>query len=149
MSASPITVGTLRESDRAAWGRLALGYKTFYETTLPEAAYEQTWQRLRSGDRIYAKAARLDGQLVGIAHYMFHTSAWSPDVCYLQDLFTDEAVRGRGVAAALIQAVAQAAREHGAPKYYWLTHASNARARRLYDRVAHHHGHLRYDFALS
>lgn len=146
---SPITIDTLRDTDRAAWGRLALGYKTFYETTLPDVAYEQTWQRLRSSDRIHAKAARLDGQLVGIAHYMFHTSAWSPDVCYLQDLFTDEAVRGCGVAAALIEAVAQAAREQGAPKYYWLTHETNARARRLYDRVARHHGFLRYDFALS
>ena len=33
----PITIDTLRDTDRAAWGRLALGYKTFYETTLPAA----------------------------------------------------------------------------------------------------------------
>jgi GNAT superfamily N-acetyltransferase len=142
-------IGLMQPADRAAWGVLALGYKTFYRTELPESAYEHTWQRLQSGDKVYALGAWLDGRLVGITHYLFQPSVWSDDVCYLQDLFVDEAVRGQGVAAALIEAVAQAARERGAPKLYWLTHETNATARRLYDRVAKHHGFLRYDFALE
>ena len=149
MTGSAVLVDELQDADRAAWGRLALGYKTFYETTLPDAAYEHTWRRLRAGDRVYAWAARVDGRLAGIAHYMFHTSAWAEDSCYLQDLFTDESMRGRGVAAALIERVAQSAREHGAPKLYWLTHATNARARRLYDRVARHQGFIRYDHPMA
>jgi GNAT superfamily N-acetyltransferase len=63
-------------------------------------------------------------------------------------LFVNEAARGKGVAQALIEQVAQVARARGAPKLYWLTHQTNARARRLYDRVAKHHGFLRYDYAL-
>ncbi len=66
----------------------------------------------------------------------------------MQDLFVDEAARGLGVAQALIEQVAQAAHQRGAPKLYWLTHQTNARARRLYDRVAQHHGFLRYDYAM-
>ena len=45
-----------------------------------------------------------DGQLVGIVHYLFHRSSWTPaDYCYLQDLFVSEKVRGKGVGRALIK----------------------------------------------
>jgi len=144
-----VTVDTLQAQDYAAWLRLAQGYKTFYETALPESAYQHTWARLQRGDGAHALTARLGGQLVGITHYVFHASTWSADVCYLQDLFVDEAVRGQGVAQALIEHVAQAARARGAPRLYWLTHQSNERARRLYDRVASHVGFIRYDYALT
>lgn len=144
-----VTVNSLRPDDHAAWLRLAQGYKTFYQTTLPEATYEHTWQRLLQAQAVHGLAARVNGQLVGITHYLFHASNWSADVCYLQDLFVDEAARGQGVARALIEQVAQRAREHGAPRLYWLTHQTNDRARRLYDRVASHQGFIRYDHAMD
>lgn len=144
-----ITVDTLRPEDYAAWLRLAQGYKTFYETELPQSAYQQTWLRLQRGEGVHALAARVGGQLLGITHYLFHASTWSADVCYLQDLFVDEAARGQGVARALIEQVARVAGERGASKLYWLTHQSNSRARRLYDRVASHQGFIRYDYALA
>lgn len=145
----PITVDTLRPEDYPAWLRLARGYKTFYETQLPESAYQEAWQRLQRGDGVFAFAARVDGQMRGLTHYLFHPSTWSADVCYLQDLFVDEAARGQGVARALIAQVACVARERGAPRLYWLTQQSNARARRLYDRVASQHGFIRYDYPMA
>ena len=69
-------------------------------------------------------------------------------MCYLQDLFVDARVRGRGVARALIEAVAQAARERGAERLYWLTQSHNAAARALYDKVAQYKDFIRYDYAL-
>jgi GNAT superfamily N-acetyltransferase len=59
-------------------------------------------------------AARHEGRLVGIAHFLFHSNIWRDEVCYLQDLFVDEAARGQGAARALIDAVAAAAKKHGA-----------------------------------
>jgi len=144
-----ITVDTLQPEDYAAWLRLAQGYKTFYETELPESSYQHTWQRLLRGEGACALVARVDGQMLGITHYLFHASTWSADVCYLQDLFVMEAARGQGVAQALIEQVARVARERGAPRWYWGTHHSNERARRLYDRVASHQGFIRYDYALG
>ncbi len=86
---------------------------------------------------------------MGIVHYLFHTGTWTPRVCYLQDLYTDEAYRSRGVARALIERVAQAAREGGASRLYWLTQEGNATARALYDRIARYQGFIRYDYALG
>jgi GNAT superfamily N-acetyltransferase len=149
---SNTTVDALQASDYAAWQRLGVGYNRFYEREFPQATYDRTWARLMSGDGIHDFAARVDGQLLGITHYLFQPSIWTADVCYLQDLFVDESARGHGLAQALIEQVAQAARARGAPKLYWLTHTThttNTRARALYDRVAQHHGFIRYDYALG
>jgi GNAT superfamily N-acetyltransferase len=140
-----IEIAPLQEADRDAWESLARGYKAFYRTELPAARYAQTWGLLRAGERIHGLAARLDGRLVGIAHYLFHAQTWSADACYLQDLFTAEGARGRGVATALIEAVAEAARARGAAKYYWMTKEDNRTARALYDRIASFKGFVRYD----
>jgi GNAT superfamily N-acetyltransferase len=144
-----IEVAPLRAEDRAEWEALARGYKAFYETQVPQERYDETWRLLIADERVHGLGARLDGRLVGIAHYLFHAQTWSPDCCYLQDLFTAEEARGRGVATALIEAVAEEARKRGAIKFYWLTKEGNREARKLYDRIARWKGFLRYDYPLS
>src|SRR5580704_7663130 len=89
-----IEIGPLRPADRDAWEVLARGYKAFYRDPMPDEAYEVTWQRLAAGTELHGLGARLDGRLVGIAHYFFHPAFWSGEACYLQDLFVDDAVRG-------------------------------------------------------
>ena len=149
MSTPSFTVEALAAGDYAAWLELAQGYKTFYETSLPESAYQNTWQRIQRGDGVGAWCARSQGQLLGITHFLFHASSWSADVCYLQDLFTASDVRGKGVARALIEAVADWARERKCPRVYWQTQDSNATARLLYDKVAVNRGFIRYDIDLA
>ena len=144
-----IKIGPLASSERSAWERLARGYNDFYETVLPPEDYDQAWQRLLANREIHGLGARLDGQLIGIAHYLFHANVWRDDVCYLQDLFVDEEVRGQGAARALIDAVAGAARRRGAARFYWQTKHDNHRARALYDKVAVHRGFIRYDYPLD
>lgn len=143
-----IRIAPLAPGDRAGWEALARGYKAFYLTETPAERYDETWRLLMAGERVHGLAARLDGRMAGIAHYLFHAQTWSPDCCYLQDLFTAEDARGQGVARALIDAVAGAARIRGAVKYYWLTKEDNLPARALYDRVAAFKGFLRYDYPL-
>jgi GNAT superfamily N-acetyltransferase len=143
-----VDIAPLQPADRAEWERLARSYKAFYETQIPDSRYEKTWRLLIADERVHGLAARLDGEMVGIAHYLFHAQGWSSDACYLQDLFTAPEARGRGVATALIEAVAEAARGRGAGKYYWLTKESNLPARALYDRIARFKGFVRYDHPL-
>ena len=143
-----IEITPLREDDRRAWQPLAVGYNAFYERVLPDAAYDRTWRRLMKGEAMRRLAARLDGRLVGIAHYTFQTSIWFDDACYLADLFVDETVRGQGAARALIEAVAAAARSRGCQRCYWQTKQDNTRARAL-DKVARFAGFIRYDYPMG
>ncbi|MFG3436094.1 GNAT family N-acetyltransferase [Nonomuraea sp. NPDC047897] len=146
-----ITIGGLLPSDRAAWEELFRGYIAFYGRTEPDEMYARAWQEFGDGTRLHALGARLDGRLVGIAHFFTHPSTSAPgaDLCYLQDLFTAPDARGGGVGRALISAVTGWARERGCGRLYWHTHESNATARRLYDQVAENRGFIKYDIDLA
>lgn len=151
-----LRITPLRADDHAGWLTLARGYKAFYKTDTPDAEYATAWQRLMTQDGVFGLGAHApdgDGaaagdRLVGITHYLFHTSTWAPRVCYLQDLFVAPEQRGCGVARRLIDAVREAARSAQASRCYWLTQEHNTTARKLYDRVAQFNGFIRYDLAL-
>jgi GNAT superfamily N-acetyltransferase len=94
---------------------------------------------------VYALVADMDGKLVGLTHYLYHRSTTRIElVCYLQDLFTDPALRGRGIGRLLIQAVKDTASEAGIKRVYWQTHETNSAGRLLYDKVANHAGFIVY-----
>jgi GNAT superfamily N-acetyltransferase len=143
--AGMIETSPLNQGDRGRWEVLARGYKAFYETVVSDEGYERTWQRLLRADELHGLGARLDGKLIGIAHYFFHAAVWNEGSCYLQDLFVDEEARGQGVARALIEKVAEAAKERGVPRLYWNTKQDNVTARALYDKVATFRGFITYD----
>lgn len=143
-----VTIRPFEQSDHADWRRLWTDYLTFYETSVPEEVYETTWRRLFDPGEFEPSGflALVDGKAVGLVHYLFHRSCWSIEGnCYLQDLFTARDARGSGAGAALIEAVRQAAAERGVKNVYWMTHETNATARRLYDRVARRTGFIEYD----
>lgn len=135
-----------RAEDRAQWEPLWEDYNLFYERPdLPSEITEACWTRLLDPDeRMYAAVAELDGELVGIVHYLFHRSTTSiADVCYLQDLFTSPEARGAGIGRALIEHVYAEAAKAGSSRVYWQTHEANP-ARKLYDRLAQRTPFRRY-----
>jgi GNAT superfamily N-acetyltransferase len=141
-----VAIRPLGPEDRADWEPLWAGYLAFYEATIPSTVTETTWARLNDpAEPMHALGAFVDGQLVGIVHYLFHRSTWTTgDYCYLQDLFTAEAARGRGAGRALIEAVYERARAADASRIYWLTQEGNATARALYDKLADRSGFIQY-----
>ena len=141
-----LTVRALRPDDRAAWEALWRGYLTFYETAETPEVTETTWQRLHDpAEPLHALVAEKDSTILGIVHFIYHRSTWTVGpYCYLQDLFTADAARRQGVGRALIEAVYEQAKAHGASRVYWLTHETNATARSLYDTVATRTGFIQY-----
>ncbi len=131
-----------KEDDFKEWLPLWLGYNRFYgrydHTALPEVITKRTWGRFFDLEEpMHCIVAELDGKLVGLVHFIFHRTTVSiAPSCYLQDLFTEDSVRGQGIGRALIEAVSERAREAGSARLYWLTQEANATARRLYDQVA-------------
>merc|ERR1719174_1422877 len=101
-----VKIVKLQQSDRADWERLWRGYMTFYERPdLQQKYYDDAWMKFQQDTRVHALGAKVEGKLVGLVHFLEHANTWGPDMCYLQDLFTDPALRGRGVGRALIAAV--------------------------------------------
>lgn len=143
---SGIEIRRLHRSDRDAWEPLWRGYLDFYRAPFSEQATQTAWDRFHDPDEPMFALGAFDGEaLLGIAHYIFHRSTWTvSDYCYLQDLFTREEARGRGVGRALIEAVCERAREAGAGRVHWLTHETNATARALYDALAERSGFIQY-----
>jgi GNAT superfamily N-acetyltransferase len=144
------SVRPVAREDYDRWLPLWDGYNAFYgrsgATALDPAITTTTWQRFFDADEpVHALVAEQDGELIGLTHYLFHrsTTAIAP-TCYLQDLFTSSAARGRGVGRALIEAVYARAQAAGSPRVSWQTHETNATAMRLYDQVADRSGFLVY-----
>lgn len=136
-----------RTEDRAQWDDLWAGYLSFYESTLAPEVTDTTWRRLLDpSEPMQALVAEDEsGALLGFTHVVFHRGTWSVgDFCYLEDLFVAPTARNRGVARALIEAVYALADQRGAGRVYWLTHESNATARKLYDQVARNLGFIQY-----
>jgi GNAT superfamily N-acetyltransferase len=149
MSAA-VHVRFVTRGDYAGWLPLWEGYNEFYKrfgaTALPDGVTQVTWARFfDTYEPMYAMVAVDGARVLGLVHYLWHRSTITIEpTCYLQDLFTAEAARGKGVGRALIEAVYEQARLAGVVQVYWRTHATNATARRLYDQVAEESGSLLY-----
>ncbi len=146
-----LQIRPFRPEDRSAWEPLWQGYLIFYKSSLAPEVTDETWRRLNDpAEPMHGLVAVLDGRVVGIVHYIYHRSTWTTgDYCYLQDLFTAEEARGHGVGRALIEAVYEQAKAHGASRVYWLTHETNAAAQVLYDKVASRSGFIQYRHLLG
>lgn len=145
-----ILIRPVQPSDFAQWKPLWDGYNAFYgrkdETALPGEITQMTWSRFFDAyEPVHALVADHGGELLGLVHFLFHRSTISiAPTCYLQDLFTLESARGKGVGSSLIAEVYQRARQAGSSRVYWLTHETNDIAMKLYDKVAEKSGFVVY-----
>lgn len=125
-------------ADFDGWRRLYEGYATFYKMPATPAVIQTVWGWLLDPDHaLDALLAVRGGSVIGLAHMReMPRPLTGSRAGFLDDLFVDPAVRGGGVADALLAAL----RAHGAARGWtlirWLTADDNYRARAVYDRNA-------------
>ena len=151
---SIVTIRDAENHDFTVWKVLWDGYNASYGRVGPTALLPEmtllTWSRLLDDDEpMHCLLATRAGRLLGLAHFLYHRSTTLMEpVCYLQDLFTTEESRGKGVGRALIAAVVERAKAAGSQRVYWQTRETNKVAMRLYDQVADKSGIVVYRIAL-
>ncbi|MCC8940386.1 GNAT family N-acetyltransferase [Bradyrhizobium sp. Arg68] len=145
-----VTIRFVTRDDYAQWLPLWEGYNAFYGRSGPTALAPEitamTWARFFDAyEPMHALVADRGGTLLGLTHYLLHRSTISiaPN-CYLQDVFTSEAARGKGVGRALIDGVYTQAKLAGLSRVYWQTHETNHTAMQLYDKIAEKPGFVIY-----
>lgn len=142
------TIRDVRSGDRAGWETLWAAYVDFYDAAITPEITAVTWQRfLDPAEPMFCLVAEDDRthDLIGFVNCVIHRGTWSiANFCYLEDLFTAEAARKRGVGRALIEAVYKRADELKLSRVYWLTHEANYAGRSLYDKVARNLGFIQY-----
>jgi len=145
-----VTIRAAVKDDLPRWKPLWDGYNAFYgragDTALAPEITHMTWSRFFDAyEPMHAIVAEGSGGLLGLAHFLYHRSTTQiAPTCYLQDLFTVEEARGKGVGRALIDAVYRHALAAGSPRVYWQTHETNRVAMQLYDKVAEKSGFVVY-----
>lgn len=143
-----LSIRRLNPDDRGAWEALFRSYMHFYGREESQAMYDRAWNEFQRDERMHARVACSESRVVGFVHFLVHANTSRADVCYLQDLYTADDRRGQGIGRALIAAVVDFARQRECSRVYWLTHETNAVARRLYDSVGECSGFVEYEVQL-
>jgi len=140
------SVRSFKNGDYSNWKVLWDAYLIFYQSHVPDAVTQSTWQRLINEDANVFGFGAFDGKiLLGIVHGVIHRSTWLKEYdAYLEDLFVSEAARGKGVGHALIEQFTAEARLRKAERIYLLTHKNNLNAQALYDKLGQQSGLIQY-----
>ena len=132
-----VTIRAIEEKDKNQWLNLWAGYLEFYKSTISTEQTELTWKRLINNElKMFGFVAENEDGVIGFTHCLFRPSTWTEtDYCYLEDLFVDPLIRGKGVGRALMDKVFELAREKKSKRVYWTTQEFNKTARVLYDSI--------------
>ncbi|AUX74000.1 GNAT family N-acetyltransferase [Erwinia pyrifoliae] len=144
-----VKVRKAEAEDYEAWLKLWKGYLNFYESDLDESVTLSTWHRALSSEScLVCRIAEIDYKIVGFALCVLHEGTWvTQPICYLEDLFVTDDMRGMGVGTALIEAIYDESREKSWSKVYWVTRTDNP-ARKLYDKLAVLDDFVRYSIKI-
>ena len=146
-----LTIRALEADDRDRWWELWQGYIQFYGAEISDNVSQETWRRLLDVDvpAFGRVSVHPEHGIIAIMNYVLHLNLWTTkNVCYLEDLFTDPAVRGQGAGRALIESLKRSGKEENWHRIYWMTAEGNSTARALYDQVASKTQWVRYDINL-
>jgi len=132
-----LTIRAIEEKDKNQWLKLWAGYLEFYKSTISPEQTELTWKRLISNEmKMFGFVAESEEGVIGFTHCLFRPSTWTEtDYCYLEDLFVDPNIRGKGIGRALMNKVIELAKEKHSKRVYWTTQEFNKTARVLYDSI--------------
>ncbi|MGK2933556.1 MAG: GNAT family N-acetyltransferase [Solirubrobacterales bacterium] len=132
----PIEISPITEAELETVEPLLMAYQTFYEVEdIDLERNRQFFSRFIGNSHSGWLLGAWDGDgLVGFGCFYRHKSSLTAtNIVLMNDLYVDEAARGKGAGRALIEAGMELARESGASHLTWATAPDNKTAQALYD----------------
>lgn len=142
------TVRGVEAADEGAWRELYRGYRSFYERPEDEDAVDRVWGWLNDADHECVGYVVVDGtgRVGALANVRrFARPSTGSTGLFLDDLFTDPDLRGRGLGRTMLRFLRNHAAEHRLSVVRWTTAEGNATARALYDSEATATAWVTYD----
>lgn len=132
-------------SDFDAWLEMWDSYNSIGGGSVSTAVTLHTWKRvLDRSSPVICRIVEYRQEPVGFALCVLHEGTYfTTPVCYLEDFFVKDGLRGNGLGKAVLSYIHDEAIKKGWSKVYWFTRPDNP-ARKLYDKVATNDDFVRY-----
>lgn len=133
---NPIEIAPVGDTEFERLLPLIAAYQRFYEVEEIDEERNRAFFRrfLAPSEDGMLLGAREGDRFLGYACLYWHfSSLQARESVLMNDLYVDEAARGKGVGRALIEASRDIARARGAAHLEWSTAPDNLTAQRLYD----------------
>lgn len=128
-------------TDLAAVTRLVGGFRDFLGSTGPNNAELEITAAQLLGERS-TEFLLIGDPEVGFAQLRFRLSVWTgSEDAWLEDVFVDEAARGKGYGRILVTAAVERARSRGCGRIQLDANRDNEPAIRLYESIGFENGH--------
>lgn len=148
--ARAIRVRPLEAADEQQWRVLFRGYRDFYQLAADEDVVSRVWGWLMDPEHECSCLVAISPEdgVTAIGHYRrFSRPSTGTVGIWLDDLFTNPDVRGKGAGRAIIRRLTEIAAAEGRSVVRWITADDNVTAQALYDQVATRTRWVTYDAA--
>jgi ribosomal protein S18 acetylase RimI-like enzyme len=137
----------LEDKDKENWAKLYSGYADFYKVQMNKGILDTLWGWTQDETHdVKGICFELKGKIVGIAHYRTMPRPIKGQyICFLDDLFVDPDFRGQKIAQKLISHLKSLSNLNNWNGIRWITHSSNEKAKKLYDKIANNTGFELYE----
>ncbi len=128
----------LQLKDKENWTKLYNGYADFYKVPMNSGILDTLWGWIHDDNHIVNGICfELDDKIVGIAHYRTMPRPITGEyVGFLDDLFVKPEFRRQKIAQKLISHLKSLSKANNWNGIRWITHSSNEKAKKLYDKIA-------------
>ena len=137
----------LQLKDKENWTKLYNGYADFYKVPMNTRILDTLWGWIHDDNHIVNGICfELEGKIVGIAHYRTMPRPITGEyVGFLDDLFVKPEFREQKIGQKLISHLKSLSKANNWNGIRWITHFSNEKAKKLYDKIANNKGFELYE----
>ena len=133
--------------DKENWTKLYNGYADFYKVPMNTRILDTLWGWIHDDNHIVNGICfELEDKIVGIAHYRTMPRPIKAEyIGFLDDLFVEPEFRVQQIAQKLISHLKSLSKANNWDGIRWITHSSNEKAKKLYDKIANNKGFELYE----